>query len=278
MMKSSLNAWSCPADHDFETVFRSLKAAGFAGVELNVDSEDNPSAHSLTIHTTAEELAAIRALSEKYELPVVSISSGQYAGGRTFGEGTQAGRDRARLIMETQIRCAEALGADGVLIVPGGIGEEVSIMQAWNNSQESLASMKDVITGTSVKVGVENVWNGFFMSPMEMARFIDELNIRNLGAYFDVGNVAIFSMPEYWIEVLGSRIVKIHVKDFRKTGGNAGHFVNMLEGTIRWDKVVAALRKIGFDGYLTAELAAMPATPDYLYRITRDALDEIIAM
>ena len=276
-MKSSINAWSCPGNHDFETVFRSLKAAGFEGVELNVDNEGAPSAHSLTVNTTAAELKAIRELSEKYELPVVSISSSQYSR-ETLGADDRAGRDRGRLIMETQIRCAEALGADGILVVPGGIGENRSIKKAWDNNQEALLSMKDLIEGHSVKVGLENVWNNFFIAPMEMARFIDELNIRNLGAYFDVGNVAIFSWPEYWIEILAHRIVKIHVKDFSKTGGNAGHFVNLLEGSIRWKKVTEALRAVGFDGYLTAELSAMPETPEYLYRITKDALDTIIAL
>ncbi len=279
MMKSSLNAWSCPGNHDFKTVFKNLKAAGFAGVELNVDNENSHPANALTVNTTNAQLAEIKALSEEYELPVVSISSSQYSGGKILGDGTSAGRDRARLIMETQIRCAEALGADGILIVPGGICDNCSIAKAWNNSQEALASMADLIgKSETVKVGVENVWNGFFLSPMEMARFIDELNIKNLGAYFDVGNVEIFSYPEYWIEVLAHRIIKIHVKDFLKTGANAGTFVNLLEGSIRWNKVTSALRAVGFDGYLTAELAAMPATPEYLYRITRDALDEIIAM
>ena len=276
-MKRSINAWSCPGNHDFETVFRSLKAAGFEGVELNVDNEEKPSAHSLTVNTIKEELSAIRALSEKYELPVCSISTSQY-GGDTLGADDQTGRDRAKRVMEAQIRCAEALGGDGILIVPGGISENRSIRRAWDNNQETLLSLKDLIEETNVKVGVENVWNNFFIDPKEMARFIDELNIKNLGAYFDVGNVAIFSWPEYWIDILGSRIVKIHVKDFRKTGGNAGHFVNLLEGSIRWKKVVEALRAAGYDGYLTAELSAMPETPDYLYKITNEALREIIAL
>ena len=276
-MKSALNAWSCPGSHDFETVFRTLKAAGFEGVELNVDGVSNASAHSLTFETTKEQLKAIKDLSEKYELPVASISTSLY-GSHSLCAADAASRDLPRKVMETQLRCADALGADGILIVPGGIGEDCSILKAWELNQETLLSMKDLIEGGSIKVGVENVWNNFFISPMEMARFIDELSIKNLGAYFDVGNVAIFSWPEYWIEALGSRIVKIHVKDFRKSGGNAGSFVNLLEGSIRWDYVVKALRAAGYDGYLTAELGAMPKTPEYLYRITKDALDEIIAM
>lgn len=276
-MKSALNAWSCPRDHDFETVFRSLKAAGFDGVELNVDGGGMVGAHSLTLDVTDAQLRAIRELSERYALPVASISTSLYAPD-TFGADDAQGRAQARRILETQLRCAMALGADGVLVVPGGIGPERSIRRAWDNAQEAFLSMKDVIEQGDVKVGVENVWNGFFMSPMEMARFIDELGIRNLGAYFDVGNVEIFSWPEYWIEVLAERIVKIHVKDFHKTGNNAGAFVNLLEGSIRWDRVMQALRGAGYDGYLTAELADMPRTPEYLYDVTAKALSLIRAM
>ena len=276
-MKTAINAWSCPGEHDFETMFRDLAQAGFDGVELNVDGEGNASAHSLTVHTTEAELAHIRSLGEKYGIAVPSISSSLY-GPDTLGADTQTGRDAAKQALETQLRCAKALGATGILIVPGGIGEERSILQAWENNQSALLSMKDMIEDGNIAVGVENVWNNFFLSPVEMARFIDELGIKNLGAYFDVGNVALFSWPEYWIEALGKRIVKIHVKDFKKTGTNAGHFTNLLEGSIRWDRVMRALRQAGYDDYLTAELSAMPETPDYLYKITNEALAEIIAM
>ena len=109
-----------------------------------------------------------------------------------------------------------------------------------------------------------------------MARFIDTLDMKNLGAYFDVGNTMIFSQPEYWIEVLKARIVKIHIKDFKKSGWNAGHFVNLLEGDVRWARVIEALKTAGYDGYLTAELSAMPFAPEYLYRITADAMGIII--
>lgn len=276
-MKNALNAWSCPSNHDFETVFRTLKAAGFDGVELNVDGATNASAHSLTLDVTDAELSRIRELSERYGLPVASISTSLY-GPETLGADRAEDRAMGCKILETQMRCAKVLGADGILVVPGGIGENRSILRAWENAQETLASMKSVIEGGDVKVGVENVWNGFFMSPVEMARFIDELNIRNLGAYFDVGNVEIFSYPEYWIEALGRRIVKIHVKDFLRTGANAGTFVNLLEGSIRWGKVMEALRAAGYDGFITAELGGMPETPEYLYRITKDALDVIRAL
>ena len=273
VMKSSLNAWSCPNDLDFKDMFQALKKAGYDGVELNIDKPGR-SAHSLTLETTKEQIREIKAISEEIGLPVSGISSSLY-GSETLGSNRPEDRAHTRQLLETQLSFADELGADGILIVPGGITENRSIRQAWDNCQESLLSLKDVIAGGKAWVGVENVWNNFFISPMDMARFIDEVNIPHLGAYFDVGNVAIFSWPEYWIEILGQRIVKIHVKDFIKKSTNAGCFVNLLEGSIRWDKVIQALRAIGYDGYLTAEVAGMPNTPEYLYQITQSALDTI---
>ena len=276
-MKKALNAWSCSKDHDFETVFTTLKKAGFDGVELNLDAEENASAHSLTFSTSDGDLRAILALSEACGLPVASISTSMY-GNDTLGSEDPARRAVGRKVLEKQLYFAQALKADGILVVPGGIQENRSIRSAWDNSLASLRGMRSLIEGTPVKVGVENVWNNLFTSPFDMARFIDEADIPNVGAYFDVGNVAVFTWPEYWIDILGGRIVKIHVKDFRKEHNNSGTFVNLLEGGIRWGHVMSSLRQAGYDGYITAELSAMPETPEYLYSITKGALDVILDM
>lgn len=273
-MKKALNAWSVPGDVPFEVLFPALKAAEFDGVELNLDAP-NAGAHALAMDEAPARLAHIRALSAQYDLPVHSISSSMW--GRA-ALGAEAAELTARELMTSQLELARALGATGILIVPGGIGENCSIARAYDNALHALEGCRDLIEGAGIQVGVENVWNNFFISPFDMVRFIDTLNIKNLGAYFDVGNTMIFSQPEYWIELLGRRIVKIHVKDFKKSGGNAGHFVNLLEGDVRWARVMAALDEAGYDDYLTAELSAMPHTPEYLYRITADALDTIIGM
>lgn len=273
-MIKSLNAWTVPSEVGFEEMFTALKKAGFEAVELNLDAPGAGN-HALSLETTPEELASIRALSEKIGLPVCSVSSSQW-GKSTLG--SPKGEIPAPVLMKKQIECARALGADGILVVPGGIGDDCSIADAWKNVREQLEACREIIENGGVKVGLENVWNNFFLSPMEMAALIDEMNMKNLGAYFDVGNVALLSYPEYWIDILGSRIVKIHVKDFERSGWNAGHFVNLLEGSVRWDKVVCALRRAGYDGPLTAELSAMPKTPEYLYESTVRALDTILAM
>lgn len=280
-MKKSINAWSVKDDTGFEGMFRQIEAAGFDGIELNVDKEGH-SAHSLTLETSAEELASIKALSEKYELPVVSVSSSLYGG--NMGSPDPACREFAKALLEKQLFCAEALGAGGILIVPGGITSGVSIKQAYETSFETLSSMKDVISGYGINVGVENVWNGFFMSPFDMAGFIDRLDCPYVGAYYDVGNVIAFSWTEYWIEILGNRIRNVHVKDFKRNRGinSGGAFVDLMKGDVNWQAAIPALKKAGFDGYLTAEVfiedSDIPGvTHEGYYKAVADQIGAILA-
>lgn len=70
-----------------------------------------------------------------------------------------------------------------------------------------------------IHIGVENVWNKFLLSPLEMRAFIDEIGSEWIGSYFDVGNVVYAGYPEQWIRILGKRIKKVHFKDFRRNPG-----------------------------------------------------------
>lgn len=251
-MKKSINAWSVNAETGFAEMFAQIKEAGFDGIELNVDRAGN-SRHSLTMDTTADELAEIAAISKKEELPVVSISTGLYGG--KMGSACAEEREFTKKVLEKQLFCAKALGADGILAVPGG-DNEASLADAYKYSEIMLAESKAMIDSYGIAVGLENVWNGFFMSPFDMTAMIDRLDNANIGAYFDVGNVLAFSWPECWIPVLGKSIKKIHIKDYKRNGGRnmGGTWEQLLDGDCNWAKVIPALRDAGFDGYLTAEV------------------------
>ncbi len=275
-MKKAINAWSIPQGVSFEAMFQAVSEAGFDGIELNVD-KDNSSGHSLTMSSDKETFAEINQLAVKYQLKVGSIST-SLTGGK-LASNLEADREYAKDIIRKQIECATALGADTILTVPGGMTDEISLLQAYENSSRALQELKPEIEASKINVGVENVWNGFFTSPFDMKNFIDELDSPYIGAYFDVGNVIAFSEAEYWIEILDTRIRKIHVKDFKRKGGlnSGGLFVNLLEGSVNWKKVIPALKKVGYDSYLTAELGVMADCPEYLYKTTSMALDIILA-
>jgi len=274
-MRKAINAWTIPANVSFEEMFLSISSAGFEAIELNVDKEEH-SKHSLSMKSSSANYHEIIQLSEKYHLPVCSISTSLYGG--LLGSPDEKERKKGQDILRKQLECAAALGADGILVVPGGINDTTSIIDAYKWSKQSIQELIPEIENAKIKVGLENVWNGFFASPMDMVRFIDDFDCPYIGAYYDVGNVLINSYPEYWIEILNKRIMKIHIKDFYHSGWNQGVFVNLLQGSARWAHIMKALQNAGYDDVITAELSDLPNTPDYLYRITSDAMNVIMNM
>jgi len=277
-MKKALNAWTVDAGADMTLMFEQVKRAGFDGIELNVDKAGT-SAHSLTMDTAAAELDTIRELSAKFTLPVVSISSSLHGG---MGSPNAEDREFNRRLIFKQIEIADALGATGILAVPGGVGDGNSIAQAYKYSYDTLVSCVEGIEEKKIYVGLENVWNMFFSSPFDMRDMIDKLDSRYITAYYDVGNTVAFSWTEYWIDILKHRISHVHIKDFKRTSGmnGGGEFVDLTLGDVRWDKVIDALRETGFDGYLTAEVFKSDQAQDYedYYREVADAADRILAL
>ncbi|MCL2813183.1 MAG: sugar phosphate isomerase/epimerase [Oscillospiraceae bacterium] len=278
-MKKSINAWSVDSKTNFEDMFSQIKKAGFDGIELNVDAAGN-SAHSLTLETTEGELSEIAALSVKNKLPVVSISTSLWWSSN-MGSAAKESRDSSKKLLEKQLQCAKALGASGILVVPGGIGEDISIAGAYKNCFDFLEGSKGLIEEYKIKVGLENVWNTFFLSPFDMADFIDRLSCDYISAYYDVGNTVAFSWSEYWIDILGARISHIHIKDFKRNSGinSGGTWPNLLEGDVNYKKIIPALKGVGWDGYLTAEIGKPDGlTFEEFYAETVKIENEIIGL
>jgi L-ribulose-5-phosphate 3-epimerase len=96
-----------------------------------------------------------------------------------------------------------------------------------------------------------------------MRDFVDSFGSRAVGAYFDAGNVLLTGYPDQWIRILGKRIARVHVKDFKKSVGTAEGFVDLLEGDVDFEAVKAALAEVGYHGYVTAEmLPYQPGRPE----------------
>jgi len=154
--------------------------------------------------------------------------------------------------MENALRCAKVMGAKTVLLVPTRVTEDFSYQDAYKWSQEYVGRLIPTAEQTRVIVAVENVWNMFLLSPLEFVRYLDELNSRWIRSYFDVGNVIIYGHAHHWIRTLGKRIVKIHLKDFKRSGYQ---WKNLLDGDVNWPQVRKALDEVGYNGYMTAELS-----------------------
>ena len=158
--------------------------------------------------------------------------------------------------MEISLRNAVLWGADTVLLVPAVVDAATSYRDAWTRSQRVIRErLLPLARELKVVIAVEEVWNKFLLSPLEFARYVDEMESSWLRAYFDVGNVVIHGYPQDWIRTLGRRIAKVHLKDFSfdRAGGRFA-WKNLGEGDIDWLQVRRALTEVGYSGYVTTEV------------------------
>jgi hexulose-6-phosphate isomerase len=134
-----------------------------------------------------------------------------------------------------------------------------SFMENYRQTQATIRQAIPYAEKKRIPILIENIWYTFLIEPLTMARYIDELDSPYVKAYFDVGNVVRWGWPEHWIEVLGKRIIKIHVKEYNldvamNEGMRKGFDFPMGQGSINWARVREELKKIDYRGWATAEV------------------------
>lgn len=173
------------------------------------------------------------------------------------------------------IETAAALGGDIVLIVPAVVRPDVTYEQAWERSRDTLAAVLPQAAQAKVALAVENVWNKFLLSPIEFAAYVDSFKSPYMAAYFDVGNIVAYGFPQHWIRTLGPRLRKIHIKGF---DGPKHAWTQLLEGSIDWKAVMSALRDVGYNDAITAELQGPGPDPRAAVQAISRDMDAIFAM
>jgi len=254
-LKKGINRWSMPADWSIEKCIEEAKAAGLPGIELALEETGE-----LSLESEEAQVKAIRDAAVAAGLELKSLATGLFWKYSLSAKDPKI-QEKAKAIVVKALTVAQWLGADTVLVVPGVVSapfaasERVSYGEVWDRALGALRELAPEAEKRSVHIGIENVWNKFLLSPIEMREFIDAVGSDYVGAYFDVGNVLLYGFPEDWIRILGSRIKKVHFKDFRTSVGTLHGFVNLLEGDVNWPEVMAAFAEIGYTDYAYAELS-----------------------
>jgi L-ribulose-5-phosphate 3-epimerase len=221
--------------------FKAAKAAGFDGVEV-------------MSHLNRSEVLAARDATGLVVPSVCGANHWKFP----LSDPDPAIRSQGIEALKLSLEDAAAYGADTVLLVPGRVNEKVTYDECWNRTRDEIKKVLPLAESLKVKIAVENVWNNFLISPIEMVSYIDQFNSPWVGSYFDCGNVLVYGWPEQWIKILGKRIAKIHIKEFSRKiadsqGRSAGFKVNLLEGDVNWPLVMKALDDIGYSGWTTIE-------------------------
>ena len=180
-------------------------------------------------------------------------------------------RRKAIAFTREYLRAARGIGAKVALVIPGAVAVPWDAAQpvvpyhtAWRHATNSLRELLPLAKQLNVTVGIENVWNWFLTDPMAMRLFVDQFHGRQIGVYFDVGNCLINGYPEHWVEILGRRIVAVHVKNFSRQdcgGGLHGFGDDLLRGDLNWSALLAALERIKYRGPITAEMIPFSRLP-----------------
>ena len=167
-------------------------------------------------------------------------------------------REKGRDALKISIEDAKAYGTDTVLLVPGKVDETVSYDDCWKRSIEEISKVLPLAEELNVTIAIENVWNNFILSPVEAIYYLDQFESPNVKFYFDCGNILVYGWPEQWINILGNRIARIHIKEFSNElantkGKREGFNVKLGEGDVNWPAVMKAMDNTGYDNWLVLE-------------------------
>lgn len=222
-----------------EDLFRTALETGFDGITLN-----GPDAYDL-----GEVLKA----QDKTGIPIHNINVADHWQVRLSDPDPKV-REAALQHTIAAIEFAHAVGASSVLQVIGKATDPLTenAEHVGQRSAEQLRKALPTAAKLGVQIACENVTNGFATSIEEWIDYLDGFDSPWVGAFFDIGNHDRFDGgAPAWIRALGSRIVKIDVKDHHHaTAKNCALF----EGNVDWPEVRKAIAEIGWSGWTTAEV------------------------
>jgi hexulose-6-phosphate isomerase len=282
-MKKSINLWAFPYPErmNLRECLQLAKNAGFDGIELNYDLEND-----LSPRATEKDLRGIRALAEKIGIAISGLCSFLFW---PFPLSSNDAKKRARglELAGRMVEAARELGTDNLLVVPGAVHipwrtdhEPVPNDVCDRRARDAVGRLLPHAEKARVHLNIENIFfNGYLMTPAEMNAFVDSFHSQYVRAHFDTGNIMLFQFPEHWIAQLGNRIKNTHFKEFTKKGTDHSleSFRPLLDGTTDWPAVMEALDKVGYRDFLTFEyFHPYVHYPEALVYQTSDALDRML--
>ena len=247
---------------------------GFEALELSVSNEG-----VINTNLSESECGAIRQKINDSGVFVDSIATGMSWGISPTSDDAEVRKNSIKLHQDA-IRVASHLDCKALLFVPGVVKSPISpeivrYDRALDRLSEAINQMLPIAEELDVDLCMENVWNGFFYSPIELRDFVDSFESDKLGVYLDIGNLIGYQQyPPHWIELLNSRIKRVQIKDFQENFDWTGSFsfCDLGAGDVPWKETVSALKSIQYKSTIIAEM--LPWDETILSR-TSVAMDQI---
>ena len=264
-MKKGLSQIILGRERKLEEWIPQTRAAGYEGIEILLTDDGD-----LTLESTEADLERLRQLSAQHGVELCSLCLNVSDRG-SLTTGVAADVDRYNEVTVRALDLSAALGIDTILVIPGGVTEEIPYDKAYDRALEGMKALAPEAEKRGVNLAIEYVWNKLFLSPLEMRRFLDEVGSERIGFYMDTGNMVVFGYPEQWIDLCAPHIQKIHFKDFRRQGYE---WPQLMDGDVNWNLVMDAIRRMGYDDYVISEVGG-----DWeVYAETARRMDDILAL
>lgn len=282
MLLKSINYWSFPGGLDgalpIEQFLAKAKHYGYEAVEICIGE-----AGEFGLDTDKARCDSVLAEAERVGIKIASVASGIYWG-YSLASDSAEDRLRAANALGKMIQITSWLKAKTLLTIPGAVDVFFNPTRAvtrydeiWERSVEGLKRVLPLAEDSGVVLGIENVWNKFLLSPLEMREFLTQFGSKAIGAYVDVANILPYGYPEQWLRILGDQVAGIHFKDYRRAVGTGAGFVDLLAGDVNWPEVMAAIAEIGYSGPIAAEMIpGYQHYPEVLIANTSNAMDAIL--
>jgi len=261
-------------NESIESALSQTKKNGFDALELSVSSEG-----VINTNTSKAECEIIRKKIDDSGIFVDSIATGM-SWGVSPTSNDRSIREKSIKLHQDALKVASFLDCKALLFVPGVVKSPISpdivrYDKALDRLREAINQMLPIAEDLNVDLCMENVWNGFFYSPIELRDFVDSFDSDRLGVYLDIGNLIGYQQyPPHWVELLNSRIKRVQIKDFQENFDWTGSFsfCDIGAGDVPWKETIAALDAIQYKSTIIAEM--LPWDETILSR-TSAAMDQL---
>ena len=149
------------------------------------------------------------------------------------------------------------------------IPEDFDATGNWNRYLDSLGKIVKMCEETNMRFALEGHANVIVGTTDAMLRAFDWIKSDAFGTNFDTAWQLMQREYLPWsVYKLGEKIFHVHIRD---ADGLAVYQLPVGQGIIDWNELVRSLKKVGFDGYLSLELAGF----DNQYKYAKESIDYI---